>query len=100
MRILSTLVVLLLAGCAHGPHPDSFPLNPRFDGRSPGRADIDWFYRAKGKSEAAVLKEYGTPVKTEARSDGIVVWHYPWYAAATLSLKNSVVISAYYTAGY
>jgi len=101
MRItLLILATLLLVGCAHTSETRVYPLNARFQKVRPDKSDIEWFYAAKGKPEAQVLKEYGSPKEQKNMPDGIVRWRYPWLAIAELRVKDGIVVGAFYDAGY
>ncbi len=101
MRIaLLILAALLLVGCAHTRETRIYPLNARFQKVWPNKSDIEWFYAARGKREAQVLNEYGSPTERKTMPDGTVQWHYPWQALAELCVKDGIVVRVFYDAGY
>jgi len=95
-----TLATVLLAGCAPTSKTQVYPLNARFQKAWPGKSDLEWFHAAEGKREIQILKEYGSPKEKQAMPDGTARWRYPWLAIAELTIKDGVVVRAYYDAGY
>jgi len=54
----------------------------------------------EGMQKWKVIQTLGHPKALRQYKDGSEIWEYPWMACCSVSFKNGVCVSTFYTGGY